>query len=590
MPSSTDPAHAVPRLRGRALLEAFEQAVVNEGLLSAEQIAEAARRAETLGQPLDRYCADTALLREETVLDLLSRLAGIPVARIADYDIRPGAVEWVPVRTATHYGIMPIRLENGVITIATSRVREVGEEDSLRMLLGFSVRWVLCSARDISESIRHFYGVGAATIHEMLVALSDARGFPIEQPGEPTEADDPAIATFVRQVLQDAIEMNATDVHFEPLAARLRLRYRVDGVLYNIPVPEGLQRFKKAVVSCIKVMAELDIAEKRLPHDGRIRFAPGDEEFDLRVSVLPTRFGESANLRILNRKATFLDVRQLGLDPAQRATLDRLTQLSHGLVLITGPTGSGKTTTLYATLARINRDATNIITLEDPVEYEIEGINQIQMQPGIGLTFAAGLRSILRHDPDVILVGEIRDSETADITIRSALTGHLVFSTLHTNDSAGAVTRLLDMGIEPYLVASSLEGIVAQRLTRRICDACRAQIEIDNETKAEIRTLFPQKARDARFFRGRGCPDCRFTGYSGRSAIFETLIMNDPLRAMVVRRASGKEILREAVGMGLRTLRASGWARVLEGITTVDDVLRVTREPETESRTNRGLL
>ncbi|MBN1673026.1 MAG: type II/IV secretion system protein [Kiritimatiellae bacterium] len=582
--SRLDKAVAPPRLTRQALSARLARALVRRGPLTEEQIDEWAKRADRLGERLERVLIKESVLPEQTVLQALSEVTGIPFGRIVDFDIRPGAVEWVPVRTALHYGIMPLELEQGTITIATNQVHDVTDEDSLRVLLGFSVRWVLCAAHEIAESIKHFYGVGADTLQEILPASPAESVAALELTDSAADAENPVLVRFIRQVLRDAVQMGATDVHFEPFERRTRLRYRVDGVLYTIPVPEGLAALQKAVVSCLKVMANLDIAEKRLPHDGRIDTVVDGEKFDVRVSVLPTQFGEAVNLRILNRKATFLGMRELGLRDEQFPVLARLTVLSHGIVLLTGPTGSGKTTTLYATLARINKEAMNIVTIEDPVEYQIEGISQMQVHPQIGLTFAAGLRSILRHDPDVILVGEIRDRETADIAIRAALTGHLVFSTLHTNDSAGAVTRLTDMGIEPYLVASSVEGIVAQRLVRRVCPACGEADHVDAGTLAEIAALFPERAAQASFRRGRGCPDCRFTGYHGRRAIFEIMTLNDELRALIVQRASSKDIMKRAVTQGLTTLRGNGWASVLDGVTTVEDVLRVTHDSDDSRR------
>lgn len=574
--SKGGPVVSAPLSR-QELLSRFGEALVQRGLLSEAQLEGARSRAVSQGERLERVLLSESLVTEEDMLGVLARITGLPFVKIAEVKVSPDAMERVPVRTALHYRIVPLNVERGVITLASSTVHEAADKDKLRILLGFSLEWVLCTEHEITQLINHYYGVGAGTIEEILPSQSQTED---AESVVSMDVADSGIMKFLNQVIQDAIRMNATDIHFEPFEKRLRLRYRLDGVLYTIPVPGALCGFHRAIVSCIKVMAGLDIAEKRLPHDGRIKTVVDGEEFDLRVSILPTQFGESADLRILNRKATFMGFKELGLRGDQLELTRTVMSLSHGLVLITGPTGSGKTTTLYAMLSGINKDAMNIITIEDPVEYQIDGINQIQVNSQIGLTFAAGLRSVLRHDPDVLLVGEIRDTETAAIAIQAALTGHLVFSTLHTNDSAGAAARLTDMGIEPYLVASSVEAILAQRLVRRICAACREETHIDEQILAEIARAFPQRSDGARFYRGAGCPNCRFTGYDGRKAIFEMMAVDDDLRARIVRRAASKDIMRAAVERGLTTLRRNGWAAVLDGDTTVEDVLRVThREP-----------
>jgi type II secretory ATPase GspE/PulE/Tfp pilus assembly ATPase PilB-like protein len=341
-----------------------------------------------------------------------------------------------------------------------------------------------------------------------------------------------------------------------------------------------VEQLRKAIASCVKIMADLNIAERRKPHDGRIKVRSGADEFDLRVSILPTRFGETVNMRILNRKSMFIDLEHLGLTQAQLPIIEYLSSLSHGVILLTGPTGSGKTTTLYAVLSRISTAEVKIITVEDPVEYQIEGINQIQVNTAVGVTFASVLRSILRHDPDIMLIGEIRDMETADIAVRASLTGHLVFSTLHTNDAPSAVTRLIDMGVEPYLAASCLEGVVAQRLVRRTCDSCRVETEPPRVVLDEIAEVFPDEARGAKYYHGRGCPDCNFTGYKGRIALFEIMVLNDVLRGLIVKERPSNEIKKHAMESGLVTLRSDGWSRVLSGMTTVDEVMRVARKTE----------
>ena len=365
----------------------------------------------------------------------------------------------------------------------------------------------------------------------------------------------------------------------EPMENDLRIRYRVDGVLHQTPVPSQLKQFQAAIISRIKVMANMDIAERRLPQDGRINVRSGGAEIDVRVSTIPTAYGESVSLRLLTRSSIFLGLDRLGLSAADDKVVRKLVELPHGIILVTGPTGSGKSTSLYAFLSTINSIDQRIITIEDPIEYELPGVNQMQVKPDIGLTFAGGLRHILRQDPDVIMVGEIRDLETAEIAIRAALTGHLVFSTLHTNDSAGAITRLIDMGIEPFLVSSSVEALIAQRLVRTICHACREEYRPDAELLREVG--FPAgEIANTKFYRGRGCEECRFTGFRGRTGIYEILVMSEALRPLVIERAPSTTIKQAACARGMRTLRDDGWAKVKAGVTTVEEVARVTQEDE----------
>jgi type II secretory ATPase GspE/PulE/Tfp pilus assembly ATPase PilB-like protein len=349
--------------------------------------------------------------------------------------------------------------------------------------------------------------------------------------------------------------------------------------LARIPMPQGVERLQKAIISSIKVTAQLNIAEKRLPQDGRFGMSVNGQDLDIRVSVLPSQHGEAANMRILNRREIFLKMGDLGLRDFQLAMLEEFVALPHGIILFTGATGSGKTTSLYASLSRINNEDLKIITVEDPVEYQLAGVTQMQVHPEIDFTFANGLRSILRHDPDVVLIGEIRDSETARIATSAALTGHLVFSTLHTNDAPSAITRLVDMGIEPYLVSSSLEGVIGQQLLRRVCPTCRKPVDVDPRVADEIRQGLPGAPADLHFYQGTGCPDCRFTGFSGRKGVFEVLAMDDDIRALTVERTSSATIMHRAVENGLVTLRQSAWMLVVDGMTSVDEVLRVTPKP-----------
>jgi general secretion pathway protein E/type IV pilus assembly protein PilB len=419
-------------------------------------------------------------------------------------------------------------------------------------------------------------GVGADTLN----TLDDEAGLEVvkEQTDENVNlegAEDASIIRFVNQVLRDALEMRATDIHLEPFEDELRIRYRIDGVLHEIPTPSQVKRYQPAIVSRVKILSALDIAEKRLPQDGRIKIRRGQGEVDVRVSVIPMLHGEAVVLRLLRQDMALRGLSELGLGEREAGLMRSILGLPHGIMLVTGPTGSGKTTTLYAALSEINDSVRKIITIEDPIEYQLRGINQIQVSEKTGLTFARGLRSILRHDPDVLLIGEIRDSETAQIAVQASLTGHLVFSTLHTNDAPGALTRLVDMGIEPYLVASSLEAVLAQRLTRLICARCR---QPDDSGIAEAYRKVIGAASGNSIYRGAGCEACRMTGYTDRRAVFEMMPVTEEVRRMILESASSGEIRKVARRQGMRVLREDGWRLVAAGVTTVEEVLRVTKD------------
>jgi len=572
------PLHAgEKRFFSESLMVELANALETRERVSRRQIEDLNARRALTGEPFDRLLIREGIVAEEEVLRELSALSGIPFRHIVDLKIDPSAVGRLHPRAALRHKVMPLEIRGGVMTLACCRVPDMAAADALRMLLDLAVDWVLCTETDITRTIKHFYGLGAETIESMPDRPRE-EDTTIEGPDVSDDTADAGVIRFVNQVISEAIKMEATDIHIEPFELGLRLRYRIDGILQDIPIPKGVARLRKAISSCVKIMADMNIAERRKPQDGRIKVRSGRDEFDLRVSILPSSFGETVNLRILNRKAMFIELEDLGLTESQMPAVTYLSSLPHGVVLLTGPTGSGKTTTLYALLARINTPEVKIITVEDPIEYQIHGINQIQVHPQIGLNFASILRSILRHDPDIILIGEIRDTETADIAVRSALTGHLVFSTLHTNDAPSAVTRLADMGIEPYLISSCLEGAAAQRLVRRTCRVCREEVTPDDVVLEEIAAACPDRMDPARFFRGRGCPDCNFTGYRGRIGLFEIMILDDDIRSLIVHQRPSNEIRRTAIEHGLVTLRNDGWNRVLDGITTVDEVMRVARK------------
>lgn len=567
------------RFLSETLMVELGQNLVAKGVINRRQLDDLNARRALTGETLDRLLVREGHVGEATVLGMLSELTRLPARSMAELTIQPEAVQRVPARVALRYRIMPIEIRQGVITLATAQVPSAASVDSLRLVLNLGIDWILCPESEIDKSIKHFYGLGVDAIDQLGTREVD-EDTRVDGMDLAADTTDEGIIRFVNQVIAEAIRMGATDVHIEPFENRLRLRYRIDGVLQEIPLPKGVEVWRKAIASCVKIMANLNIAEKRKPHDGRIEVRYGEEEFDLRVSILPTPYGETVNLRILNRRSMFIDLEHLGLRESQMPTLEYLSSLSHGVVLLTGPTGSGKTTTLYALLSRINTLGVKIITVEDPIEYQIPGITQIQVHAQIGLTFANVLRSILRHNPDIILVGEIRDTETADIAVRSALTGHLVFSTLHTNDAPSAITRLADMGVEPYLISSCLEGVIAQRLVRRICIRCKEEISIPDAVLEEIRAAYPERSRGAKFYRGRGCPECNFTGYRGRMALFEIMVLDDTIRSLIVHERPSNEIKRAAMENGMITLRKEGWGRVLDGITTVEEVMRVARKTD----------
>ncbi len=474
---------------------------------------------------------------------------------------------------------MPIKEEHGQTLVASSVLFDTSGIDALRLATGLELRPVLAPSAEIDRCIKRFLGVGADTLQSL--ASEDSGVKVLEEESDDMDlsmaAEDASIIRFVNQVLAEALQLRATDVHVEPFENQLRVRYRIDGVLQEANIPPEVRRYHAAIVSRLKILSHLDIAEKRLPQDGRIRVKVTGREIDLRVSVIPMIHGEAVVLRILDRGDAMLGLEHLGMSGRDRRIFGRILELPHGIVLVTGPTGSGKTTTLYAALERINDIERKIITVEDPVEYQLRGINQIQVSQKTGLTFAAGLRAILRHDPDVVLIGEIRDHETAEIAVQASLTGHLVFSTLHTNDAPGAATRLIDMGVEPYLVASSLEMVVAQRLVRIICPECKERVpEADLESlRNEYGAHIPEIV-----YHGRGCRNCQGTGYRGRTGVFELMPVTDEIRALIIEHAPTGEMRKVAMQQGMNSLRGDGWRLVREGRTTIDEVVRSTKDEQ----------
>jgi len=549
--------------------------LIENKIITAKQLDKALSEQSKSGQLIGNTVVNLGFATEDQVLVALSRQIGVPYKRLKDLDIQPDIIQKVPAKFACYYKIVPISIEGVRLTIAVTNPLDLAVLDDIKLVLKYDIEPVLSGEKDILESIKRYYGVGAETVEKIMgqVDVEDAGPTQLEQSNNIDDmADDASIIKFVNQVLHQAVTERATDIHIEPFEGELRIRYRVDGILFNASIPPTIKYLHSAIVSRIKIMSALNIAERRLPQDGRIKLQIADAELDLRVSVIPTSYGESVHIRILSG-SILMGLEKLGLFGKDLNTIEEIIRKPHGILLVTGPTGSGKTTTLYACLSKINDASKNIITIEDPIEYQLRGITQIQVNTKVGLTFGTGLRSMLRHDPDIMMVGEIRDLETAEIAIRVALTGHLVFSTLHTNDAVGAITRLLDMGIESYLVSSSIEAAIAQRLVRVICDKCRKEIVPDKELLKDLK-LDPEQKRV--FFEGAGCEACKFTGFKGRTAIYEILVMSDEIRDLILKKASINEIKEHAVKNGMRTLFSNGMAKVEEGITTIREVLRVT--------------
>ncbi len=547
---------------------------LDSGLVDKQRIENLQHRSLWIDVPLEKLMLQEGLVSEKQLIQLLSRITDVPVLNMTHLDIELETIETVSARTVTAHNIIPVKMKGGVVTLATDHIWETTDEDHLRVIIGYSIDWMLATSQEIKECIKHYYGVGIETFLNIKSHDKEVEGF-----GTKTAAHDGEdVPAFVREIIREAVGIDATDIHIEPTQEGLRVRYRIDGVLQEFPLPSGVEDYAKPVISSVKIMAQMNIAEHRKPQDGRFSIKIDSEEFDVRVSVLPMQFGETVNLRILNREATFINLDELGLSTKDRTVLEDMISLPYGMVLFTGPTGSGKTTSLYAALAYLNNAKRKIITLEDPIEYKIEGITQMQMESRIGFDFSTSLRYVLRHDPDVVLVGEIRDPETADISVSAALTGHLVFSTLHTNDSVGALTRLLDMEVEPYLVASALEGAVAQRLMRSICTQCKDPHILETALFSDLKVNMPDFQEAPTVYEGRGCPYCRFTGYRGRQPVFEIMRMDDELRSMTTKHSNTKSLMDCAIRKkGLETLRQKGWRKVVEGKTSVEELYRVTR-------------
>jgi type II secretion system protein E len=529
-------------------------------------------------EPLLTFIARERGVAEDVFTQRLSKSLGWPYLDLPKLVIPTEARNKISTKVAFQYLILPTALNDGALQVAVSDPFDAAMMNAVRFNARMPVEFALAPKAEIEKALKKYYGVGAETLDEM--GEGDLMELEIANDKEITEDDQEAsVIKFVNQVIWEAHKDRATDIHFEPAEDELRIRYRIDGILHQTPMPPQLKRYQAALISRIKVMSGMNISEKRLPQDGRINVRIKGEEIDIRVSTVPTVYGESVSLRLLTRGKIFLSLDKLGFAPAEENAIREIIVKPHGIFLVTGPTGSGKSTSLYAFLSAINSIQKRIITIEEPVEYELKGINQIAVRSDIGLTFAVGLRHILRQDPNVVMVGEIRDQETAEIAIRASLTGHLVFSTLHTNDAPSAFTRLIDMGIEPFLVASSVEAVMAQRLVRTICPHCKTEQKVDADYLRKIG--FPEAdIGTAKIWRGAGCEQCRQLGYQGRKGIYELLLVSEAIRPLIMNRSSSTAIAQRAMEAGMRTLRTDGWNKVKAGETTIEEVLRVTQMEE----------
>jgi type II secretion system protein E len=557
--------------------------LLKTGLFSEAQVHELLALYKTSDESLTNLVCTQAYAEEDPFLQGLAQSMDLPFVKLSD-TIPDEVLAMLPPKAVLQYHIIPYEVDAGTLKVATNDPFKPGLYDALRLASGKRIRFALSTSSDLEKAVKKFYGIGAETIGKMIDdgSLSIDSEEDLFDSGDIDESDEEAsVVKFMNQIIWEAHQQGSTDIHIEPMEKDLRIRYRIDGVLHQTPVPPQVKRFQSAIIARIKVMAKLDIAEKRLPQDGRIGVRIKGEEIDIRVSTMPTTYGESVSLRLLMRSQALLGLANLGLRAIDEKLLQKIIRRPYGIILVTGPTGSGKSTSLYAYLNTINSVDKRIITAEDPIEYEMSGVNQVQMKPEIGLTFAQTLRAILRQDPDVIMVGEIRDGETAEIAIQAALTGHLVFSTLHTNDAASGFTRLLDMGVEPFLVASSIEALIAQRLVRRLCKHCRVPAkDLDLNLLKEVG--FPvEELENTTIYDPVGCEECRSSGYSGRTGIYEVLIVNDYIRPLIVNHSPASSIKQAAIRKnGMRTLRDDGWSKVLSGVTTVEEVIRVSEEDE----------
>ena len=547
------------------------------GIYSDEQLQRIAEnRAANPGMGLAEAAVKFGGAKEIEFLSAVGKSLGLETVDLERQQPNPDALTKLPASAVYQYNVLPFKTDGTSLTIVTSDPFDTSAADGLRLVAGCPIKTSLAPKEEVEKAVKKYYGVGADAIEKM---IEDGRYSVDEDIGAMTKIDvnemgeEASIVKFVNQIIAEADRQGATDIHIEPQETELRIRYRIDGMLHKVDVPPQLNRLKSAIISRIKVMANLDIAEKRLPMDGRIGIRIAGQDIDIRVSTMPAAYGESISLRLLAKSGNFVKMDDLGFNERDYAVVNKIIHRPNGIFLVTGPTGSGKSTSLYSFLSEVNKIDVRIMTAEDPIEYHMAGINQVQMQSEIGMTFARALRAFLRQDPDIIMVGEIRDRETAEIAINASLTGHMVFSTLHTNDAAGAFPRLIDMGVEPFLIASAVAGVMGQRLCRRLCPQCRKEVPLD----MKYYTLDVPPERDT-VFEPAGCDSCTRTGYKGRRALFEVLEVDEDIEGAIVRRENATQIRNISLSKGMKTLREDGWAKVFAGVTSVKEVMRVTEE------------
>ena len=547
------------------------------GIFSDDQISRIiSGRAENPGMTLCEAAVKFGGHREIEVLTGIGSALGLEIIDLETNQPTADALTKIPASAVYQYNVLPYRYDGHTMTIVVSDPFDTTPSDSLRLIANCPVKMALSTKEDVEKAVKKYYGVGADAIEKM---IDDDRYSVDDEFGTMTKIDvnemgeEASIVRFVNQIIVEADRQGATDIHIEPQETELRIRYRIDGMLHKVDVPPQLNRLKAAIISRIKVMANLDIAEKRLPMDGRIGIKISGQDIDIRVSTMPAAYGESISLRLLAKSGSFVKMADLGFNERDFAVVDKIIHRPNGIFLVTGPTGSGKSTSLYSFIHEVNKIDVRIMTAEDPIEYHMAGINQVQMQADIGMTFARALRAFLRQDPDIIMVGEIRDRETAEIAINASLTGHMVFSTLHTNDAAGAFPRLIDMGVEPFLIASAVAGVMGQRLCRRLCPKCMKEVPLD--MKYYTLDYAPEKNT---VFEPNGCDACSRTGYKGRRALFEVLEVDEDIEGAIVRRENATEIRNRSLAKGMKTLREDGWAKAFRGVTSVKEIMRVTEE------------
>ena len=547
------------------------------GIFSDDQISRIiSGRAENPGMSLCEAAVKFGGHREIEVLTGVGSALDLEFIDLETNQPTADALTKIPASAVYQYNVLPYRYDGHTMTIVVSDPFDTTPSDSLRLIANCPVKMALSTKEEVEKAVKKYYGVGADAIEKM---IDDDRYSVDDEFSTMTKIDvnemgeEASIVRFVNQIIVEADRQGATDIHIEPQETELRIRYRIDGMLHKVDVPPQLNRLKAAIISRIKVMANLDIAEKRLPMDGRIGIKISGQDIDIRVSTMPAAYGESISLRLLAKSGSFVKMADLGFNDRDFAVVDKIIHRPNGIFLVTGPTGSGKSTSLYSFLHEVNKIDVRIMTAEDPIEYHMAGINQVQMQADIGMTFARALRAFLRQDPDIIMVGEIRDRETAEIAINASLTGHMVFSTLHTNDAAGAFPRLIDMGVEPFLIASAVAGVMGQRLCRRLCPKCMKEVPLD--MKYYTLNYAPEKNT---VFEPNGCDACSRTGYKGRRALFEVLEVDEDIEGAIVRRENATEIRNRSLAKGMKTLREDGWAKAFRGVTSVKEIMRVTEE------------